>query len=82
MHLLGSTEGKGRGHTGKLGVSSRLTRGNKKLLNGGYGNRITSFLSETDESPVWNEWCKQEGHRYHISTGLCVRCGQSKPKDD
>lgn len=80
MHYLGSSEGKGRGSNGKQGRSSRLTRGDKKQLNGGFGGRITSFMSETDDSPMWNSWCESEGHRYQVSTGLCVRCGAEKEK--
>ena len=77
MHFLGTHEGKGRGSRGKQGRCSSLTRGEKKRLNGGFGN-ITSFLSDVKDSPFWGNLCEKEGHRYHSCTGLCVRCGKSK----
>jgi len=77
MHYHGTHEGKGRGSDGKQGVGSRLTKGNKKILNGGFGDRITSFLSDTAESAFWSKLC-EDGHRYHISTGVCIHCGAEK----
>jgi len=76
MHVMGSTEGKGRGSNGKQGVGSRITRGEKKLLNGGFGNRPTVQL--VDNANFWKRICEEEGHRYHSATGLCVRCDKSK----
>lgn len=77
MHVLNSSEGKGRGARGKKGRYSNLTRGNKKSNNGGFTDLWVSS-SQQDNDEFYKSLCDKEGHRYNPSTGLCVRCYSKK----
>jgi hypothetical protein len=72
MHVMGSTEGRGRGSNGK-GIQYGGRRRGLVVENGGFSEGIVSAMTDIGETPFWGKLCEESGH--NMKYGSCIRCG-------